>query len=442
MPKFAYIAVDSAGQETRGSIEAPNQAQAIAKVRGQGLFPTAIGAVGGEAAAASTGGAASAKGSASPAASKKAAPKKKSTDININLKMPKFMRPRVKQKDLTVLTRQLATLVDAGLPLLRGLHVLERQTPNPTLKEALKSMCESVEQGSTFSESLQAHPKIFNHLYINMVRAGEAGGVLEIVLNRLAEFAEKAEKIKNKVKGAMIYPIIVLIAACGITGFLLVKVIPKFKDIFRDLLGDKPLPPITEFVMNASNFVMNNGLIVLGGIGGFVFLFTVFKSTKGGAYFIDVCKLRMPAFGSLVRRTAIARMTRTLGTLLSSGVPVLQALDIVRDTSGNAVIARAIQSVHDAVKEGESMTDPLAQSKVFPPMVISMVEVGEETGALADMLTRVADTYDDEVDNAVEGLTSIIEPIMIIFLAVIVGTIVVAMFMPMIQIITTMGQQT
>jgi type IV pilus assembly protein PilC len=303
-------------------------------------------------------------------------------------------------------------------------------------------MCESVESGSTFSESLQNHPKIFNHLYINMVRAGEAGGVLEVVLNRLAEFAEKAEKIKNKVKGAMIYPIIVLFAACGITGFLLVKVIPKFKDIFRDLLGDKPLPPITEFVMNASNFVMNNGLLVLGGIGGFVFLFTVFKKTTGGAYFIDVCKLRMPAFGTLVRRTAIARMTRTLGTLLSSGVPVLQALDIVRDTSGNAVIARAIQSVHDAVKEGESMTEPLAQSKVFPPMVISMVEVGEETGALADMLTRVADTYDDEVDNAVAGMTSIIEPIMIIFLSVIVGTIVVAMFMPMIQIITTMGQQT
>jgi type IV pilus assembly protein PilC len=363
-------------------------------------------------------------------------------DININLKMPKFLRAGVKQKDLTVLTRQLATLVDAGLPLLRGLHVLERQTPNPTLREALKEMCESVESGSTFSESLQNHPKIFNHLYINMVRAGEAGGVLEVVLNRLAEFAEKAEKIKNKVKGAMIYPVIVLFAACGITGFLLVKVIPKFKDIFRDLLGDKPLPPITEFVMNASNFVMNNGLLVLGGIGGFVFLFTVFKKTAGGAYFIDVCKLRMPAFGTLVRRTAIARMTRTLGTLLSSGVPVLQALDIVRDTSGNAVIARAIQSVHDAVKEGESMTEPLAQSKVFPPMVISMVEVGEETGALADMLTRVADTYDDEVDNAVAGMTSIIEPIMIIFLSVIVGTIVVAMFMPMIQIITTMGQQT
>jgi len=437
MPKFAYVAVDPAGQETRGTIEAPNQAQAIAKIRGQGFFPTAIGAAGGDAPAPAAGGGASKN--PAPAGSKKPAAKKKSMDINI--KMPKFLRPGVKQKDLTVLTRQLATLVDAGLPLLRGLHVLERQTPNPTLREALGGMCEAVESGSTFSESLQNYPKIFNHLYINMVKAGEAGGVLEVVLNRLAEFAEKAEKIKNKVKGAMIYPIIVLLAACGITGFLLVAVIPKFRDIFRDLLGDKPLPAITEFVMNASNFVMQNGLLVLGGIAGFVFLFTIFKKTKTGEYVVDVCKLRIPPFGSLVRRTAIARMTRTLGTLLSSGVPVLQALDIVRDTSGNAVISRAIQGVHDAVKEGESMTNPLAESKVFPPMVISMVEVGEETGALADMLTRVADTYDDEVDNAVAGLTSVIEPIMIMLLSVIVGTIVVAMFMPMIQIISSLGSQ-
>jgi type IV pilus assembly protein PilC len=437
MPKFAYVAVDPAGVETRGSLEAPNQAQAIAKIRSQGLFPTAIGVAAGEpSASAGAGGAAK---NPAPAGSKKPVAKKKSMDITI--KLPKFLRPRVKQKDLTVLTRQLATLVDAGLPLLRGLHVLERQTPNPTLREALTGMCDAVESGSTFSESLQNYPNIFNHLYINMVKAGEAGGVLEVVLNRLAEFAEKAEKIKNKVKGAMIYPIIVLLAACGITGFLLVAVIPKFRDIFRDLLGDKPLPPITEFVMGASNFVMHNGLIVLGGIVGFSFLFSLFKRTKTGEYIVDVCKLRMPAFGSLVRRTAIARMTRTLGTLLSSGVPVLQALDIVRDTSGNAVISRAIQSVHDAVKEGESMTNPLAQSKVFPPLVICMVEVGEETGALADMLTRVADTYDDEVDNAVAGLTSIIEPIMIMLLSVIVGTIVVAMFMPMIQIISSLGSQ-
>ena len=437
MPKFAYIAVDSAGKESRGTIEAPNQAQAVAKVRSQGLFPTAIGAAGG-----SEGGGA-AKTSASAAGAKKAAPagKKSLGQMKIELRMPKFLRGKVKQKDLTTLTRQLATLVDAGLPLLRGLHVLQRQTPTPALRDALAGMCESVESGSTFSESLQNYPKIFSNLYINMVRAGEAGGVLEVVLNRLAEFAEKAEKIKNKVKGAMVYPIVVFFAAIGITSFLLVAVIPKFKDIFNDLLEGKPLPAITQFVMNASNLMMHNGLAVLGAVIAFVALFKVFAKTKTGMYILDVAKINAPMFGSLVRRTAVARMTRTLGTLLASGVPVLQALMIVRDTTGNAVISRAMQSVHDAVKEGESMTAPLAACKVFPPMVISMVEVGEETGALPDMLTRIADTYDDEVDNAVAGLTSVIEPLMIIILALIVGTIVIAMFMPMIQIIGTLGSQ-
>ncbi len=432
MPKFSYIAVDSAGKETRGTIEAPNQAQAVAKVRGQGLFPTAIGAAGGAEGAAKA---------ATPAGAKKAAPAGRKSMSKIEIKMPKFLRGRVKQKDLTTLTRQLATLVDAGLPLLRGLHVLQRQTPNAALKDALTGMCEAVESGSTFSESLQNYPKIFNNLYINMVRAGEAGGVLEVVLNRLAEFAEKAERIKNKVKGAMVYPIVVFFAAIGITGFLLVAVIPRFKDIFNDLLEGKPLPAITQFVMNASALVMQNGPATVAAVVGLVVLFKVFAKTKTGSYCIDVMKIHAPMFGSLVRRTAIARMTRTLGTLLSSGVPVLQALVIVRDTTGNAVISRAIQAVHDSVKEGESMTNPLSASKVFPPMVVSMVEVGEETGALPDMLTRIADTYDDEVDNAVAGLTSVIEPLMIIVLAVIVGTIVIAMFMPMIQIIGTLGSQ-
>ena len=433
MPKFAYIAVDGAGKETRGTIEAPNQGQAVAKIRSQNLFPTAIGAVGGNDASGGGGG----KAAAPAAGAKKAAAKK--AGLSMEIKMPKFLRGKVKQKDLTTLTRQLATLVDAGLPLLRGLRVLERQTPNPVLKEALGGMCDSVESGSTFSEALQNYPKIFNNLYVNMVRAGEAGGVLEVVLNRLAEFAEKAEKIKNKVKSAMVYPVVVLFAAIGITVFLLVAVIPKFKDIFNDLLEGKALPGITQFVMDASQFVMQHWPLVAGLIAGFVILFKLFAKTKFGSFAIDKIALNAPVFGALVSRTVIARMTRTLGTLLSSGVPVLQALVIVRDTSGNAVISRAIQTVHDSVKEGESMTNPMAASKVFPPMVISMVEVGEETGALPDMLTRIADTYDDEVDNAVEGLTSVIEPIMIMLLAVIVGTIVIAMFMPMIQIIGSLG---
>ncbi|HOE61413.1 MAG TPA: type II secretion system F family protein [Kiritimatiellia bacterium] len=432
MPKFAYIAVDAAGKESRGTIEAPNQAQAVAKVRSQGLFPTAIGVAGGSDAA-----------TARPAAAAKKSPaaKKSLAQTRIEIKLPKFLRGKVKQKDLTTFTRQLATLVDAGLPLLRGLHVLQRQTPNAALKDALAGMCESVESGSTFSESLTNYPKIFDNLYVNMVKAGEAGGVLEVVLNRLAEFAEKAAKIKNKVKSAMVYPVVVLVAAVGITGFLLVAVIPKFKDIFNDLLEGKPLPAITQFVMDASNLVMNNGLAVVAAFAALFVLFKIFAKTRFGRYLLDVSKINAPMFGSLVRRTAIARMTRTLGTLLASGVPVLQALNIVRDTTGNEVISRAMQNVHDAVKEGESMTNPLAACKVFPPMVISMVEVGEETGALPDMLTRIAETYDDEVDNAVAGLTSVIEPIMIIILAVVVGTIVIAMFMPMIQIIGSLGAQ-
>jgi len=432
MPKFAYIAVDGAGKESRGTIEAPNQAQAVAKIRGQNLFPTAIGAVGGES---STGGGG---GKATPTAGAKR-PGAKKAGLSMEIKLPKFLRGKVKQKDLTTLTRQLATLVDAGLPLLRGLHVLERQTPNPALKEALGGMCESVESGSTFSEALQNFPKIFNNLYVNMVRAGEAGGVLEVVLTRLAEFAEKAERIKNKVKSAMVYPVVVLLAAIGITAFLLTKVIPRFKEIFNELMDGAALPGITQFVMDASDFVLNNGLLVAGMVVSVIILFKLFSKMKTGAYILDFAKLNMPVFGTLVRRTAIARMMRTLGTLLASGVPVLQALIIVRDTSGNAVIAKAIQSVHDSVKEGESMTNPMAASKVFPPMVISMVEVGEETGAISDMLTRVADTYDDEVDNAVAGLTSVIEPLMIMLLAVIVGTIVIAMFMPMIKIIGNIG---
>jgi type IV pilus assembly protein PilC len=434
MPTFAYIAKDSSGKESRGTVDAASQAQAVSKVRGMGLFPTAIGETGG-------GSASSGSRSAPRKSAKKPAPKKKGSAKNIEIKLPRFLRGRVKQKDLTVLTRQLATLVDAGLPLLRGLNVLKRQTAHPTLRETLGGMAEAVESGSTFSDSLTNFPKIFDNLYVNMVRAGEAGGVLEVVLNRLAEFAEKAEKIKNKVKGAMVYPIVVLIAAIGITGFLLIAVIPKFEAIFQDLMQGKELPPITRFVMNASELVVANWYIVLAAVAVFVVLFKIFAKTKHGGYILDVAKINMPMFGSLVRRTAIARMTRTLGTLLASGVPVLQALTIVRDTTGNAVISRAIQSVHDSVKEGESMTAPLSQCKVFPPMVISMVEVGEETGALPDMLNRVAETYDDEVDNAVAGLTSVIEPVMIILLAVIVGTIVIAMFMPMIQIISTLGAQ-
>jgi len=430
MAKFQYIARDSAGQEQRGTIEASDRSQAIAAIRAGGLMPTAIGEVKGAPASSAP----KKKGAAAPAPGGK-----KKGGLSLSIKLPKFMRGKVKTKDLTAFTRQLATLVNAGLPLMRCIEVVKKQNRVAALQDCLDGISESISGGGTFSEALTGYPKIFNNLYVNMVKAGEAGGVLEVVLARLAEFAEKAEKIKNKVKGAMIYPMVVLTAAVGITAFLLVTVIPKFQQVFNDILGGEELPPVTQFVMNASEFVQHNGGQIAIGFVAFVFLYKMLGKTKKGALMLDHMRLKMPVTGTLVQRSAVSQVTRTLGTLLGSGVPILQALSIVRDTTGNLVIRNAIQSVHDAVKEGESMTDPLAACGVFPPMVVSMVQVGEETGALADMLTRVANTYDDEVDNAVSGLTAAIEPALIIFLAAVVGTIVIAMFMPMVKIISNVS---
>ena len=434
MATFQYIAKDSSGQEKRGMVEAGDRSGAIAAIRAQGLMPTALGEV--------KGGGAAAKPAAKKAAAAKKPAKKRGGlgSKEINIKLPKFLRPkRVKAKDLTAFTRQLATLVNAGLPLMRCIEVLKKQKMAPAMADCLDGISENIAGGGTFSDALTAYPKVFDNLYVNMVKAGEAGGVLEVVLNRLAEFAEKAQKIKNKVKGAMIYPSVVLFAAVGITAFLLVTVIPKFQQVFNDILGGQSLPAITEFVMNLSDFVQHNGLQIAAGVAALIVIYKIFGKTPFGAYQLDKLRLAMPVIGTLIKRTAISQVTRTLGTLLSSGVPILQALTIVRDTTGNRVVKRALQSVHDAVKEGESMTDPLAASGVFPPMVVSMVQVGEETGALPDMLTRVANTYDDEVDNAVVGLTAAIEPALIIFLAVVVGTIVIAMFLPMIKIISSVS---
>ena len=432
MATFQYIAKDSAGNEQRGTIEAGDRNSAIAAVRAQGLLPTALGEVKSAAPAAK----APPKKGAAKAPAKKGGLNK---DIKINIKMPKFLQGRIKTKVLTQFTRQLATLVNAGLPLMRGIEVLKRQMKDPQMLEALNGISENIAAGGTFSESLTAYPKIFDKLYVNMVKAGEAGGVLEVVLGRLAEFAEKSEKIKNKVKGAMIYPIVVLVAAIGITAFLLVAVIPKFQQVFNDMLNGQALPAITQFVIDASEFVQSNGLQIALGVAAVIVIMKVIGRTEKGAYFFDALKLRLPVTGTLAQRSAVSKFTRTLGTLLSSGVPILQSLTITRDTTGNRVLTQAIQNVHDSVKEGESMTQPLSQCKVFPPMVTSMVEVGEETGALADMLTRIANTYDDEVDNAVAGLTAAIEPALIIVLAVVVGTIVIAMFLPMVKIIGTVS---
>ena len=441
MATFQYIAKDAEGNETRGTVEAGDRNSAIATVRAQGLFPTAIGEVRSSApaqpAAAPKKNARRGRAPAAPEGGEKK--KGKGLNMEIKITLPKFLRGKVKTKTLTQFTRQLATLVNAGLPLMRGIDVLKRQMKDPQMLEALDGISENIAAGGTFSEALTQFPKIFDNLYINMVKAGEAGGVLEVVLGRLAEFAEKSEKIKNKVKGAMIYPIVVLMAAVGITGFLLVTVIPKFKQVFADMMGGAELPAITQFVIDASEYVQHNGLVVVAAVAAIVLAKKLIGKTEKGAYLFDVMALKMPVTGTLVQRTAVSRLTRTLGTLLSSGVPILQSLVIVRDTTGNRVVSNAIQNVHDAVKEGEGMTGPLSQCWVFPPMVVSMVEVGEETGALADMLTRVANTYDDEVDNAVAGMTAAIEPALIIVLAVVVGTIVVAMFLPMIKIISSVS---
>ena len=427
MATFKYIAKDPSGNEQRGTVEAADRNAAISSVRALGLMPTALGEV-----------------KSSAPAPKAAAPAEKAKgglnrDININLRLPRWLRGKVKTKVLTQFTRQLAVLVNAGLPLMRGLEVLKRQTKDAQMAEALAGISDNIASGGTFSEALTQYPKIFDHLYVNMVKAGEAGGVLEVVLGRLAEFAEKSEKIKNKVKGAMIYPIVVLVAAIGITAFLLVAVIPKFQQVFNDMLGGAALPPVTEFVIGASQFVQDNGLMIFVAAAAVFVICKIVGKTEAGATFFDALKLKLPVTGTLAQRSAVSRFTRTLGTLLSSGVPILQSLVITRDTTGNRILSNAIQSVHDSVKEGESMTEPLSHCKVFPPMVVSMVEVGEETGALADMLTHIANTYDDEVDNAVAGLTAAIEPALIIVLAVVVGTIVVAMFLPMVKIIGTVS---
>ena len=432
MATFQYIAKDASGNERRGTVEAGDRNGAIAAVRAQGLMPTALGEVKGASSAAPAAKKAAKPGKAAKPEKKKGALNK---EINLNIKLPSWLRGKIKTKVLTQFTRQLATLVNAGLPLMRGIEVLKRQMKDPQMVEALGGIADNIAAGGTFSESLTAYPKIFDKLYVNMVKAGEAGGVLEVVLGRLAEFAEKAERIKNKVKGAMIYPIVVLTAAVGITAFLLVAVIPKFQQVFNDMMGGASLPAVTQFVIDASEFVQHNGLFIAAVIAAVIVIYKIIGKTEKGAYLIDALKLKMPVTGTLAQRSAVSRFTRTLGTLLSSGVPILQSLMITRDTTGNRVLTKAIQSVHDAVKDGESMTAPLSACKVFPPMVVSMVEVGEETGALADMLTRIANTYDDEVDNAVAGMTAAIEPALIIVLAVVVGTIVIAMFLPMVKII-------
>jgi type IV pilus assembly protein PilC len=433
MPRYNYIALDARGQESVGVIEASTSNDAVGQLRQAGYFPTSVTEEG-------KGKAPKTKAVAKAPKAVGAAKAKKGGGIVL------FEKKTVKSKVLMIFTRQLATLIDAGLPLLRGLTVLAKQEKDPVLQKTIHSLADAVQGGSTFSESMAQHPLVFNKLYINMVKAGELGGVLELVLNRLAEFQEKAQKVKNKVVSAMAYPVIVLIIAILIMVFLMAFIVPRFQAIFKDMLGNKPLPPITEFVIAISNIIQKMFVppylwYTIGSIVAIVVLYKAVTGSAAGRAALDTIKLHTPLFGDLLRKSSISRFSRTLGTLVTSGVPILQALNITRDTAGNTVIANAVVKVHDAVKEGESIVHPLEASGVFPPMVISMVDVGEETGQLPEMLLKIAEVYDDEVDNAVEGLTSLLEPIMIVILALIVGTIVIALFMPLVEIIKQMGGQ-
>ena len=409
MAKFKYIALDKEGRELSGVIESTSENRARKELAAQGFSVSRIAEV------------------AAIASDKKATAAKANKPL---------FGTGVKKENITVFSRQLSTLLKAGLPLLRALEVIGRQEKNPYFKAVVEQLADNVRTGNKFSDGLSQHPKIFDKLYVNMAKAGEAGGVLDVVLDRLSTFQEKALKTTNKVKSAMVYPIVIMGVAVAIVAILMIFVVPQFQKIFTDMLkGNARMPALTQMIIDISDFMKENyiltGLIIVG-----VILFVkIFFKTKIGIRVWDTAALKLPKIGDLVMKSTVARFTRTFGTLLASGVPILEALTITRGTIKNSLISDALSRVHDRVRDGENLSTPLDQQNIFPTMVTSMVEVGEETGQLPEMLNRIADNYDDEVDNSVGAITSIIEPIMIVFLAVVVGTIVIALFLPIIQII-------
>jgi len=427
MATFTYEALDAAGKPRKGELDAGSNEEAIQKIKGQGYFPTSVR----ERKTKNSDGAQV----RSESTTKK---KKKKGEFTISI-------GGVKQKVLTQFTRQLSTLQDAGLSLLRSLQVLEQQQRPGLMKNIIGNVAEEVEGGSTLSDAMAKNPKAFDRLYVKMVAAGEIGGVLDVILQRLADFMEKAERLKRKIIGAMIYPAVVITVAVGIVSAIMVFVIPKFKDIFEDF--DIELPGLTLFLIDAANWMAgkNEGQTIPGVVWvvfspfvAMIFL-KLARKTEPGRAIIDNVKIRLPLVGPLIRKTSVARFTRTLGTLISAGVPILEAITITRDTSGNYVYEKALNKVHDAIREGESFAAPLRESKVVDAIVVNMVDVGEETGDLDAMLLKVADNYDEEVDTAVGSLVSLLEPIMVVVLGGIVGTIVVALFLPMIAMIESVS---
>jgi type IV pilus assembly protein PilC len=418
MPTYAYVAMNSSGQEVKEELDADSSEQAIAKIRSKGYFPTKV----------------------KEKAAKKSARKKKGGEtesMTPKRKMP-ISIGGVPRKQLVAFTRQLSTLQDAGLPILRSLQILEQQQKPGLLKAIIGGVAEEVEGGGTLSDAMAKYPKAFDKLYVNMINAGEAGGVLDLILARLADFMEKAAKLKKKVIGAMIYPTVVITIAVAIVSMIMIFVIPKFEQIFKDF-GVK-LPPVTQLLLDISRWFANWGwAYVLATPIVLSLVWKLIRTSDGGKYATDAVKLKIPILGSILGKSAIGRFTRTLGTLISAGVPILDAINITKETCGNEVYGRALSKVHDAIREGESMADPLRATKTCDAIVINMIDVGEETGDLDKMLIKIADNYDNDVDVLVGSLISILEPVMVVILGVIVGFIVIALFMPMITLIQGMS---
>ncbi|MEE8228320.1 MAG: type II secretion system F family protein [candidate division NC10 bacterium] len=401
MAVFAFSGRTRTGQVINGEMEAPNREAVVAQLRRQQVLATSI--------------------------------KPKARDIAISI--PGF-GAKANEKDLAIITRQLATMIDAGLPLVQCLDILAQQQEKKFLKSTLQDIRQDVEGGSTFSAALKKHPKVFSGLYTNMVEAGEAGGILDTILNRLAAYIEKAMTLKKRVKTAMFYPATIVSVALVVVTFLLMYVIPTFEQLFAGFGASLPLP--TVIVLKLSNFVQAYILFIIGGLVGTVVGLRMYYRTEGGKRAIDGLLLRLPIFGTLIRKVAVAKFTRTLGTLVSSGVGILDGLDITARTAGNKVVEDAILKARTTIAQGKTIAEPLQASKVFPPMVTQMIAVGEQTGALDRMLNKIADFYDEEVDSSVAGLTSLLEPLLVIFLGVIIGGVVIAMYLPIFKLITVM----
>jgi len=416
MPVFHYEALDAQGKEVKGDIEALSNKEAISKIRNRQLFPTKVRA--------------------------KGAGKKVKATTASTTKKRKGVGKKVKTKQICQFARQLSTLQDAGLAILRSLRILEQQQKPGTLKRTLGYLAEDIEGGATLSEAMAKHPKVFNHLFVNMVAAGEVGGVLDVILGRLADFMEKAERLKSKVKGAMVYPIVVMTAALGIVLGLMIFIIPVFAQVLGDMGNGAQLPWLTLKLCAISNWLIArkglNALMVVLFPFVIVAVIKFIRQFSTGRFVMDKMKLHMPIVKQISYKVSVSRWTRTLGTLISAGVPILEAINIARDTSGNEVYARMLEKVHHSIRQGDTFANPLRQSKTVDSLVVNMVDVGEETGDLDKMLEKIAINFDEEADVLVSSLMSLLEPIMILFLGGMVGTIVVAMFLPIISIITAL----